>query len=207
MNIENIFDTALKMYLNKGIRRVSTFDLAQQIGVSIKTLQECIGSRELLLKGVVQLFIDQTKNNIMKQVLNGNDPLEKLIKLYILILKTFNEMNPSFMYELKKYHKDQYQAIFDYSNKELYRIITGIIQEGITEELIVADAPADCYYSMHMDKIRFLIENVDRRFFANNYYLKVVLLIGEVRGMTTIKGHRILNKINISTHTNHLNQV
>jgi hypothetical protein len=198
-NTGDIMETALKMYLKNGIRRVNNTDLAQQIGISTKVLQETVGNRDLLLKGVIQLFVKNMNHEIGQMIRPAKDPLEKLVWLYVLILKKFDEMNPSFMYDLKKYHREQYQTILEYGNKELFRIVTETIQEGISAGLFVADAPADSYYLMHMEKISYLINSMDRRLLANNHYLKVVLLIGEIRGMTTVKGHRILDGIDVLT--------
>lgn len=206
INKEKILDVALETYIKNGIRRVSSLELAQKLGISTKTLYESIGTRDLLLNAVVHEFLTRIKSGALNAYTRGENPIERLTALFVFILQTFKGVNPSFIYELKKRYKDCYQEMLDFGANDLSVLAVEIINEGISQGLIRNDIPVSELYNSLLEKIVWIVEQHEGWSTANGKHTGIVLLVNGIRGMTTLKGHQlldenvghILNQVNIN---------
>ena len=100
------------------------------------------------------------------------------------------------MLSLKKYSINHYNLIINYRDKEYNAIIKTIITEGIEQGIFRNDIP--------MESMIFSQENYFNMFLNGKHSADqpltidtntlFSLLINGVRGITTLEGHKLLNK-------------
>lgn len=187
-------EVAYEMYMQKGIRRVSSVELAQKLGISTKSLHEMFGHRNHLLNAVVHEFLERLKEGVALRCKSGRNSVEKLTELFIFILESLRKVNPSFLFELKRRHRDYHQAMVDFGANELLKIVVNIIEDGFAEGMFVDNIPPQCLYKALLDRVVWIAEAPDEPQRGQNEQLRCALLINEIRGITTMKGHEVLDE-------------
>jgi AcrR family transcriptional regulator len=186
------------LYFKYGIKSVSLDDLAFRLGISKKTLYSYINNKDELIKEVVESLVISLNNEIKKRLCDNREVFDSLLSAYMYILKTFNTVNPSFIYDLKKYYSSHYDNLLKFRDEEVASLINDIINQGIEEKLFRNDLPAECLFRVQMNKVSIMVN--DPRFFDETpRSLKMFfnLMINDIRGITTLKGHELLdNKLN-----------
>jgi len=193
-----ILKESLALYFKYGIKSVSLDDLAFKLGISKSTLYTYINNKDELIKEVIESLVFSLNNEIKKRLCNNREVFDCLLSAYVHILKKFNSVNPSFIYDLKKYYSSHYDYLLKFRDEELSSVINDIINQGIEEKLFRNDLPAECLFRVQMNKVSIMVN--DPRFFDETpKSLKMFfnLLINDIRGITTLKGHELLdNKLN-----------
>lgn len=191
---KRVIEAAYEMYMQKGIMRVSTVELAQQVGITTKTLQEMFGHRNLLLQAVVQEFLERVKTGVVARCKSGGNAVDKLAEVFIFILESLRKVNPSFLFELKRRHRDYYQTMVDFGSNELSKIAIKIIEEGVAEGLFRDGIPPECLSQALLDRVVWLVERPEGPGWDQKRDVRYALLINGIRGITTLKGHEILDR-------------
>lgn len=100
---DKIVDTALRMFLNQGIRQVRMDDIAKTLSISKRTLYEIYENKEQLLMDAVKLQESmhlKVINNLSHAKLNT---IEWLVEGYRLQMKELSTVSPSFFSDLGLY--------------------------------------------------------------------------------------------------------
>ena len=93
---DKIVDTALRMFMNQGIRQVRMDDIAKTLSISKRTLYEIYENKEQLLMDAVKLQESmhlKVINNLSHAKLNT---IEWLVEGYRLQMKELSTVSPSF---------------------------------------------------------------------------------------------------------------
>jgi AcrR family transcriptional regulator len=197
-----ILKESLELYLKYGIKSVSIDDLAFKLGVSKKTLYNHITNKDELIKEVIENLVFSLNNGIKKRLYDKREVFDSLLSAYEYILKKFNTVNPSFIYDLKKYYSSHYNQLIQFRDEELASLIIDIINQGIEEKLFRNDLPAECLFRVQMNKVSIMVN--DPSFFNETpKSLKMFfnLLINDIRGITTLKGHELLDSVCLSNNS------
>jgi AcrR family transcriptional regulator len=193
-----ILKESLALYFKYGIKSVSINDLAFKLGISKKTLYSYINNKDELIKEVIESLVVSLHNEIKEQLCDKREVFDSLLSAYVYILKTFNSANPSFIYDLKKYYSAHYDYLLKFRDEEVASLINDIINQGIEEKLFRNDLPVECLFRVQMNKVSIMVN--DPHFFdkiPKSLKMFFNLLINDIRGITTLKGHELLdNKLN-----------
>lgn len=120
MNLECIYDTALILFRNQGIKATRMEDMAVYLQISKRTLYEQFPSKDILLLACIQYEIEKEREIISRLEKKAICPLKRIIKLYSHAIRFFQSFHPSFFKDLRK---------FPESRKELDRYILFLRKE------------------------------------------------------------------------------
>jgi len=191
---QRIIEEAAAMFRTYGIRAVTMDMLANQMGISKRTIYEVFKDKDELLKGVLKWMTKKQRILIDKTLNESENVIEAIFKILDIMTEHLRNMSPAFRLDMKRYHNDLVKKLketgeFPYykENKEI--IIRGINQ-GIFRENIDIEITDKCMQEVIrmtndndvLSADDFINEKVIRDFYIN--YL---------RGISTQKGLDLIN--------------
>ncbi len=194
---EKIGECAFKLFLSRGIKAVTMDMIAQQIGISKRTLYETFSSKEELLMGV----IDTMGNKMLqrgREVLNSDIP--SIMKIFHItsLSNDRSEGEKIFWHDVIISYPalaENFNDIFEVLAKKMHVLIA----QGIEEGYFYSNINIDNFIAMFsMPKIKFdpsltAIELLDYHKYGAAVFL---------RAMSTPKGIDVIDELCIENNIN-----
>ncbi|MGQ9863025.1 MAG: TetR/AcrR family transcriptional regulator [Bacteroidia bacterium] len=188
-----ILEKAQSLFFTYGLKNTTMDRLANELGISKKTLYEHFPSKEILLARVLEDFMTQTRQKLqdLRQKHHAH-PLLTHLAWANFIYHTLKEINPVLFHEVARMPQILYQI-----QKLLEEILTQEalpnIQAGIQQGLFRAEMKLDFLSA-------FLQRNIAQLFFSPHKfpgeladaYVQMVLFI--LHGMVTPQGYETLKQ-------------
>jgi len=185
------------MFLKYGIRSVSMDDIANNLGMSKKTLYQYYADKDELVDAVVEGHIQSIQTDCITIRDAAKDAIHEIFMTMEQITEQFRNMNPMLLYDLEKFHFKSYQRVRDHKEKFVARVISENIEWGIQDELYRPDIDIDVQTKLRIEAMMIPF-NVS--VFPPGKY-NLADLSGKsiehfVYGLATIKGHKLIQKYN-----------
>ena len=189
-----IIDDSLNLFFTNGVKNVSMDDISRSMGISKKTLYQHFDNKAGLLKSIIEGFIHKQDDEIFGILNEETDVIEKILKIYSKILSHFKLCNPAFVFGLKKYYPDIFGLFLTFKKDQLLTVVTQLIKQGKNEGIFRDDISENLIYEIHVGRIESIINGslLPERHIGDPVFFEV--LKTSIRGITTIKGHKILDK-------------
>ncbi len=195
INKNRIIEKSSELYIKYGIKSVSVDDVALVLGISKKTLYEHIENKNVLIQEVVENSLNDFFDGITAKIENDDDVFRILCTFLLNIVKVVKKTNPSYLHDLKKYHRSEYRKIIEFRDNKLYKTFEAYLKKGIENGLISEDTDIRYAFFNQMSKISMLYTNSDFDCAESLSVHKIYkMLINDIRGITTLKGHEILDR-------------
>jgi AcrR family transcriptional regulator len=194
---ERILVKAEELFMQYGIRSVSMDDIANNLGMSKKTLYQYYADKDELVDAVVEGHINDIQCDCVDCRKEAKDAIHEIFITMERILEEIGNMNPMLLYDLEKFHFKSYRRFRDHKDKFLAQVIKENIEWGIKDELYRPEINVDimCKFRIESMMIPF---NVG--LFPPGKYnlgqLSQEIIEHFVYGLATIKGHKLIQKYN-----------
>lgn len=198
---EKILEKATDMFLNLGFKSVTMDDLANEMGISKKTIYTHFENKTKLVQECTFSLFNQINTGIEFICANIKNPIEELYDIKKFVISHLKDEKSSPQYQLQKYYpkifanlrKKQYELMQECTIKNIKRgLELGIYRENLNIEFVSR------IYISGVASIK------DERFFPEGNFsakeLQDYFLEYHLRGIVTPKGRKILNDIIDSTH-------
>ncbi len=180
-----------------GIRSVSMDDIANNLGMSKKTLYQYFADKDELVEAVVDGHINEVEDDCMNCRKDATDAIHEIFLTMEHITEEFSNMNPMLLYDLEKFHFKAYQRFKGYKDKFLLQVIRSNIEWGIKDELYREDLNIDVLSKYRIESI--MIPFNVAVFPPGKYKLaktSEIMIENFTYGLATIKGHKLIQKYN-----------
>ena len=193
---ERIIESASELFKTYGIRSVTMDSLANQLGMSKRTIYEVFSDKDELLMAVLTMMAQQQKDLVKRVLDDSENSIVAIFRMLEINRDNFQYMSPAFQADLKKYHYDvliknaDKIEMPDYRNH--YQVIEKGIKEGLFRKEISADLVNRCLYNLGrsiMDNDLYPYEEFSRHDVIRNIF------INYVRGIATQKGLDLINRL------------
>ena len=121
---EKIMDTAMQAFIRQGIRAVRMDDIAQQLGISKRTLYEIYEDKEELLLQSIKKYNAQRVATLTEYAAQGHNVIDIVLEAYRLKLAETRMVNPVFFSDIIKYPKVESCLTSSFSNILLKSCLT-----------------------------------------------------------------------------------
>ena len=132
---ERIHKKAHELFMQYGLRSVSMDDIANNLGMSKKTIYQYYADKDALVDEVVSAVITSNEAICDFDRTNANDAIHEIFMAMDMVVEMFKTMNPSVLFDMQKYYPNAFQKFLKHKNDYLYRTIKENIKRGIKEEL------------------------------------------------------------------------
>ena len=192
---KNITETALKMFLEKGIKDVKMDDLASLLSISKRTLYELYNDKEQLLYESVKLNGEIMRSEAKKRIREARNVLEIVLGLYSIYFEKLKSVNKKFFTEIEKY-PNIYKHNKEREAKNYKRFIAWM-ESGRDEGLFRKDANFEILlYILRRDlntifKVNTRNEDNELAKYTSEELGRTLILF-YLRGISTQKGQEII---------------
>ena len=195
---ERILIKAEELFMQYGIRSVSMDDIANNLGMSKKTLYQYYADKDELVDAVIEGHLSEVQKDCVGCREDARDAVHEIFITMDRILVEISNMNPMVLYDLEKFHFKSYQRFREHKDKFLAQVIRNNIEWGIREELYRPEINVDIMTKFRLESLMIPF-NVG--LFPPGKYnlgeLSQVIIEHFVYGLATIKGHKLIQKYNL----------
>ncbi len=183
------------MFLRYGIRSVSMDDIANQLGVSKKTVYQYFSDKDELVDASLEIEIRKGQQDCLECSNKAQNAIEEIILAMDKIVEQFNHMNPMVIYDLEKFHFNSFRKFQKYKNEFLLEIVRKNMERGIREELFRPEIQVDILSRFRLESM-MMVFNPD--IFPQRKYgmveVTVEILEHYLFGLSTMKGYKLILK-------------
>ncbi|KJD31770.1 TetR family transcriptional regulator [Tamlana nanhaiensis] len=191
---EKIIHKSAEMFINLGFKSVTMDDIANEMGISKKTIYQHFANKTVLVQETVMFVYHTISSGIEEIRKHEKNPIDEIYEIKQFLMRNLNEEKSSPQYQLEKY----YPKIFhDVKEKQMCVMddcvhcnLSRGINQGLFRDDINIDFISKIYFNCMMllkDKSTFPLENFSMKMLMNNY------LEYHLRGICTTKGLDYLN--------------
>lgn len=198
---EDIITKATDMFLTLGFKSVTMDDLANEMGISKKTIYNHFKNKTELVEDCTTHLFDTVSCGIDQILSLGKNPIEELYEIKKYVMQHLKNEKSSPQYQLQKYYPRIHESLkcrqFDVMKECVVDNIKRGIALGIYRENINVEFVARIYFaggSIIKDQSLFPPEQFSVAGLMDDY------LEYHLRGIVTPEGRKILNNIINSNH-------
>lgn len=191
---QRITEEAALLFRRYGIRAVTMDMLANNLGISKRTIYEVFRDKHELLSGVISLMIERQKELISKISGESENVIEAVYRIMGMMSEHMDSMSPAFRLDMMKFRNEIVRNMketgqFPYPNVNSDLIKRGI-EEGVFRDDIDIEITNKCLF-----EVTRMSGNGDE-FDPDDYSKKHVIrdvYINYLRGISTQKGLDLIN--------------
>lgn len=120
------------MVLN-GVRFMTMDDLANQLGISKKTIYQFYKDKEALVVSVVELELEEQRLMCTKSHETAENAVHEMFMVLDDVQTMFKKMNPSIVSELHKYFPEAFKRIQEHKRQYMHNIIKSNLIKGVQQ--------------------------------------------------------------------------
>ena len=184
-----------RLFALYGIRSMTMDALAEDMGISKRTIYESFKDKDTLLLHVIKYF----KNEQMILAKNIIDKSENVVvALFSLVnemINTMKQINPVFFHDIKKYHPDIFRQIADKGDIRDHTMTCEIIKQGIDQNIFRTDFNVEIVDSTLHEL--FNLFGSDSKFTRDGYHRGELfnnIIIPYLIGISTDKGRVLVEE-------------
>jgi len=190
---EKIIIKANDLFLNLGFKSLTMDDIANEMGISKKTIYKYFKNKEILVDNCVTYLHENISLTICEITNQGYNAIEENFVIKNMFKDVFEKSNTSPMYQLQKYYPNIFKKLMANEFKMFEECVGTNIKKGIEEGLYRKDIEAFVILKFYFILV-FGIHD-DTVFKYENYKvneLEIKALEYHTRAIATAKGITIL---------------
>lgn len=192
---EKIQKGAEDLFMRYGVRSISMDDIARHLSVSKKTLYQHFADKEDIVTVTCRAHLDRNAKEFDSMRERSQNAIEELHLLSVCLKKNMEDMNPSLLFDLQKYHPRAWSIWLEHKNKTIRESVVRNLRQGMEEGYFRPEMDPDVIAAVRMELVQ-LAFNEDI-FPRERYRLpEVQMQIFEhfVFGLLTEKGRKLYLK-------------
>lgn len=124
---DKILDTATELFLNLGFKSVTMDDLAEEMGMSKKTIYSHFKNKTTLVEQCTLHLFQRIAQGIGCICDQGKNPIEELFEIKRFAMMNLKDEKSSPQYQLKKY----YPKIYSTLHQKQFEVVRDCVQSNI----------------------------------------------------------------------------
>ncbi|MFM1654997.1 TetR/AcrR family transcriptional regulator [Brevibacillus sp. B_LB10_24] len=137
---EKIVSFAAKQFLTIGFSKVSTDQIAYELGMSKSTLYKYFPKKEALLHEVVSNFYREQLDDIERIINNTElDFLQKVNQFIFVVGKRLGTVKKSAVLDMKRTAPEAYELLMDFRKNLILRKLSELFQQGVQDHVFRKD--------------------------------------------------------------------
>ncbi len=192
---QEILTKASELFLRIGIKSVSMDDISRELGISKKTLYQYVDNKSDLIQKVVLQHCATEEQAILAIHQMEVDSIEELLIIARHVSMILREINPSAVYDLKKYYSTSWRELEERRKGQIYQVIHENLIKGIQSGLYRQDIDPDIIARFYVGNSSIV---VDEEVFPVREYNKEKVFLAyikyHIQGIASKKGLEVLEK-------------
>ena len=124
---------AEELFMRYGVRSISMDDIARHLSVSKKTLYQHFADKEDIVTVTCKAHLDRNAQQFQSIRETSRNAIEELVQLSVCLKQNMQDMNPSLLFDLQKYHPKAWGVWINHKNKFIRDSVVRNLKQGIAE--------------------------------------------------------------------------
>lgn len=199
MNSQSVqlFQQIIPLFRQNGIKSMTMDDIASNLGISKKTLYKYVEDKNDLVTKLMQMTQEEERCIIGQMVESNLNAIDQSFEISRFITEKLNDVHPSIMYDLKKYHPEAWKMFNEHKEMYISNWILENLEQGKSEGLYRADLNVEVIKDIFLARIDDILElkyDSQKKYSFSEIYLESFRY--HIRGIASEKGITYLvNKI------------
>jgi len=189
---EKIIARATEMFLKYGFKSVTMDDIANDMGISKKTIYKYFINKEVLIVAATQTVHQHVIETIRHIGSSGYNPVEENFQIRKIFEGIFQATDASPLYQLKKHYPDIFQEVINREEHECSLYMRQNIEKGIAQGYYRSDVDIENSQRFYWTLIMHINETT--MFEKDAKVLELAALVYHTRAIGTEKGITELEK-------------
>jgi TetR/AcrR family transcriptional regulator, cholesterol catabolism regulator len=195
-NRDGIIKEAAMLFRTYGIRSVTMDMIANQMGISKRTIYELFSDKDELLEGVLKWMTEKQREIVTRITNESGNVIEAIFNVLDFMRAHLEKMSPAFLLDIRKYRHRMLNNFDGKNEMEFFGFHEDIIRQGINEGIFRDDIDIKisnkCLFEVSkMSDIADL--SIDDEFLRKDVMMNV--FINYLRGISTPKGLELINRL------------
>ncbi len=176
-----------------GIKSMTMDSLAEELGISKRTIYERFKDKDTLLIEVVMYYKNLTQQEALRLIDQSDNAVEALFRIIKMTIDQMMRMSPAFFHDFKKYHQKVFKQFSEPGEIRDFSMTRRLLEKGIEQEVFRDDINLEIVnQAIHS---LFDLFGHHSRMIDAGYQRKDMfdhILIPYFRGISTKKGRKLL---------------
>jgi len=192
---ERILQKAADLFVRYGIRSITMDEIALQLGISKKTIYQFYADKNELVSAVIIKILEHNRDCCDVYRNDAKNAIHEVFLAMDMVQEMFENMNPSMLYDLEKYHPEAFEKFIHYKNNFLQRTIKANLEWGIKEELYRDDININI---VTLIRLETMLLPFSQNVFSKQKYKMIdvqhELIEQFLFGVSSLKGYKLISK-------------
>jgi AcrR family transcriptional regulator len=191
---DRIIQGATVLFFRNGVKSITMSDIANELGISKRTLYEIFRDKEELLDECINAHSSKVDREIENIANHSENVIDALMLIYSKHLLNAQEVSKSVVHDLKKYHAPIYKKI-ECRQKDGYYAFIPLMRKGIEQGLIRKDTNFEVIIWLVRAQFKALID--DDYIPTDKYSVKEfisAIILNFIRGISTPLGNERIDE-------------
>jgi len=194
---ERIITEAGALFARYGIRSITMDFLAEQMGISKRTIYENFSDKETLLKEIILRFKKRQVREAQQIITESENIIEAMFTLLQRMVNTMKNVNPLFFQDIKRYHAGLFRQMQEKGDLRDHSITGNILDEGVRQGILRSDLNRELVnlaihelFNMFRPDSTLTSVGYDRAEMFDNIVIPYLIGISTEEGRQLIEKHR-----------------
>jgi len=198
---DKILEGTEALFMKYGIRSVTMDDIARHLSVSKKTLYQYFADKDELVFRMSEMYLERSFQQYEQIARESKNSIDELSKISVCMKRDFENLNPSMLFDLQKYHPKAWGLYNEHKVKIISHSVVRNIRQGIEDGFYRPDISPDI-----MAKTRLILIEAafnPEWFPKDNFdFIEVHTQLFDlfVHGLCTDKGKKLYQKYKQDQH-------
>ncbi len=193
---EKIIHKATELFINLGFKSVTMDDLANEMGISKKTIYSHFRNKTELVEETTMTMCDFITCGIDNIVSLAKNPIEELYEIKKFVMVHLKDEKSSPVYQLQKYYPKIHMALKQKQYESMHGCVSENVRRGMEMGIYRDNLDVEFVSRIYFSGVTSIKDN---SLFPTEIFSKAQLLDYyleyHLRGIVTPKGRKILNSI------------
>ena len=182
---DRILDTAIRLFIQHGVRSVKMDDVARELTISKRTLYEIYDNKEQVLFESIRKYRLRRRQELENTVRESANVMDIILYIYREKIKEFQLVNPLFYSDLGRYPK--ILESFQQDHQEQQQQFMAFMERGVSEGYFRKDLDYELMGRIFDALGRYMMENELYRSYSMKELFRNMIFVS-LRGFCTKKG-------------------
>lgn len=154
-----ILETARERFFQFGFSKVTTDELAAELGVSKKTLYKYFPAKKDLLQQVVDSALHDIQTGLEHILRDRSLEFHQRMEAIVAYVgeKVARYFNKSFLQDIKKHHPEIWQRVDEFRRAQIYSKFSNLIKEGMRKGVFRKDVDHQVVVLVYLHAVQNII--------------------------------------------------
>ena len=199
---EKIIHKSAELFLTLGFKSVTMDDIANEMGISKKTIYVHFANKTKLVEAVTFELFETICDGIDCICDASINPIEELYDIKMFVMHHLKNEKSSPQYQLKKYYPQIHKVLTQKQFEKMHDSVKHSLQKGVDTKLFRSNINVDFISRMYFNGMTGIKDDsiFPKEVYTMNYLMESYLEY-HLRAIVTDNGLQILNKFIISNQS------